>query len=296
MTVEQDRLLQVVRAVAEERGYRCRLSGPDVVTLSGPATFELALADIRRSAASCPVEDWAVLVADRIDTYVITIETDTEYPLEYTNFAAMQHLVRTRLYGTASVGVDGVRRVVAPGLVQRVLIDRVHTVTHVTYDMLAHWQVGESELFALAERNVRADGGVDITRDSFDIPLAKGLPPIALLTGPEYLTAHVRWLGEHPVTGPAGAVLIMPSKESIYVYPVAGVEVIRSMTVLADLAALHAEDPWPINSCVYWWRDGALDLAATTHREGNSVVICPTDAFHRHTATLGDTGAAGEQD
>ncbi|MFQ6330131.1 hypothetical protein ACLMAL_28895 [Nocardia sp. CWNU-33] len=293
MGVEQDRLLQVVWRVAQERGYRCQLSRPDVVTLSGPATFTLTLGDIRRLAASCSAEQWAVLVADRIDTHIITLETDAEYPLDYTDFTVMQHLVRTRLYGTASVGVDGVRRIVAPGLVQRVLIDRVHTVTHVTYDMLAHWPVSEFELFAVAERNVRADGGVAITRDSFDIPTARGLPPIALLTGPEYLTAHARWLGEHQVTGPAGAVLIMPSKESIYAYPVTDVEVIRSMTVLADLAALHAEDPWLINSCVYWWRDAALDLAAITHREGNTVVIRPTDAFHRHTATLGDTGQAG---
>ncbi|MFI6168808.1 hypothetical protein ACIBCN_18655 [Nocardia sp. NPDC051052] len=295
MSVEQDRFLQVVWAVARERGYRCYLSGPDVVTLSGPATFTLVLGDVRRAAASCPIEEWAMLVADRIDTHVITIETDTEYPLDYTDFTVMQYLVRTRLYGTTSAGVDGVRRMVATGLVQRVLIDHVHTVTHVTYDMLAHWPVTESELFALAERNVRADGGVDITRDAFDIPMAKGLPPIALLTGPEYLTAHARWLGDHPVTGRAGAVLIMPSKEWMYVYPVTGVEVIQSITVLADLAALHTDDPWPINSSVYWWRDGALDLAATTHREGHTVVIQPAEAFHRHTATLDDPDAASER-
>ncbi|MFI6218576.1 hypothetical protein ACIBCD_41750 [Nocardia brasiliensis] len=141
---------------------------------------------------------------------------------------------------------------VATGLVQRVLIDHVHAVTHVTYDMLAHWPISESELFALAEHNVRADGGVTIARDTFDLPLAQGLPPIALLTGPEYLTAHACWLGEHPVTGPAGAVLMMPGKESIYAYPVTGPEVIQAMTVLAEVATVHVDDPWPINSFIYW--------------------------------------------
>ncbi|MFE9328168.1 hypothetical protein ACIHDR_43190 [Nocardia sp. NPDC052278] len=270
------------------------MSGPDLVTLSGRSVFTLALGDVRRLAESCPVEEWAVMVADRIDTRLITIETDDESPLDYSDFTVMRHLVRTRLYGTRAVEANGVRRVVAPGLVQRVLIDRVHTVVHVTYNMLAHWPIDEFELFTLAERNVREDGHVRITRDRFDtVPLAEGLAPIALLTGPEYLTAHARWLGEHPVTGPGGAVLIMPSKESIYAYPVTGVEVVRAVTVLARLAVLHADDPWPINSWVYWWRDGTLDLAATTGRDGNTVVLRPTEAFHRNTATLDNTESSG---
>ncbi len=143
------------------------------------------------------------------------------------------------------------------------------------------------DLFGLAESNVRDDGGIRILRESFDnVPMAEGLPPIALLTGPEYLTAHTLWLGHHPVTGPAGAVLIMPAKESIYAYPVTGAEVVKAITILAELALLHAEDPWPINQSVYWWREGKLDLAATNRLEDSTVVTTPADAFYRHTTTL----------
>ncbi|WP_147404300.1 hypothetical protein [Nocardia panacis] len=114
------------------------------------------------------------------------------------------------------------------------------------------------------------------------------------MTGPEYLTAHARWLGDHPVTGSAGAVLTMPSKESMYVYPIDGAEVVRALTVLAHIAAAHLDDPWAINPHIYWWRAGRLDLAATTHREGHTLVSQLTPAFHHNTTTFDDTGPATE--
>ncbi|WP_227980367.1 hypothetical protein [Nocardia spumae] len=215
---------------------------------------------------------------------VRTADTDRRGPLDYSDFSVVRDLLRTRLYGTTSLG-DGVRRVIAPGLVQRVVIDRPHTVVPVTYDMLARWPIGEWELFELAEQHVRGDGGVHIVRDRFDrLPWADDLPRVALLTGPEYLTAHARWLGDHAIGGPEGAVLTMPSKEAIYAYPVLGAEVVRSIELLALLAALHTADPWPINSHVYWWRPGSLELAATTRQREDTIVISPTDVYRRNLA------------
>ncbi len=287
-TAHHDRLLSLVQSAARRRGYACQMTGPDVVTLSGPTTFTLALGNMRRLAAARPADQWAALVADYVDTRAITIETDRDDPLDYTDFAAMRGLIRTRLYATESVGADVVRRVVAPGLIQRVLIDRVHTVTPVTYEMLRYWPISEFDLFTLAERNVRRDAGVEVQRHRFDVPLAENLPPISMLTGPEYLTAHARWLGDYPVTGRGGAVLIMPSKQSVYAYPVDGPEVVGAVAVLAQLAAVsYADEPWPINPWVYWWRAGHLELAATAHETDDSFTVRPTEIFDRFTTGLG---------
>ncbi|MGA4792282.1 hypothetical protein [Nocardia sp. AB354] len=287
MTVESDQILQLLWTVARSRGYSCQLTGPDTVEVDGQLSFTVAPSHLRRLVATYPPHQWPAVVADHLDTIAVTIEADRDDPLDYTDFAMMRHLVRTRLYGTMSIGANGVRRIVAPGLIQRVVIDRIHIATPVTYDMLAEWPIGEWELFDLAESNVRNDGAVHIEYDSFDgVPMAGKLSPIALLTGPEYLTAHALWLGYHPVTGPCGAVLTMPSKESIYAYPVTGIDVVKAITVLARLAALHAEDPWPLNQSIYWWRDGHLDLAATTHHDDTTIVTTPADAFYRNTAHL----------
>lgn len=206
--------------------------------------------------------------------------------LDHTDFTTVRPLIRTRLYSTAAIGPDVVRRVVAPGLIQRVVVDRDGAVTPVTFDMLRSWPIGEFELFTLAEHNVRAAGGVRIRHGEFDIPLAAGLPPMSILSGPEYLTAHARWLGDHPVTGPHGAVLILPSEQHIYAYPIVGPELAAAATVLAQLARVcHAEDDHPLNPWVYWWHNGTLDLAATTTHRNGETDLEPTDRF-RHFATL----------
>ncbi|MBF6171843.1 hypothetical protein [Nocardia blacklockiae] len=208
--------------------------------------------------------------------------------LDYTDFAAVRGLIRTRMYSTAPAGVQVVRRVVAPGLIQRIVIDHGGTVTPVSYELLQRWPIGEFELFTLAERNVRAEGGVRIRHGELDIPLADALPPLAILSGPEYLTAHVRWLDEHPVTGPAGAVLIMPSAQHIYAYPVVGAEVAAAVTVLAQLArASYEEEPAPITPWVYWWHDGQLELAATAGHQDGQVQPHPTEQFRRVVERLG---------
>ncbi len=290
----EDPLVAVVESVARRRGYTCRLIARDAMRLSGPTTFVWFLDNLRRQVAPLDAEEWPVLVADVLDTEEVEQALDRDSPLDYTDFGVMRHLIRTRLYSTAGGLGNEVRRVVAPGLIQRVVIDRIHTVRPVTYDMLAHWAIGEWELFALADRNVYADGGVDIHRTRFDVDLAEGLAPIALLTGPEYLTAHARWLGAYPVTGPHGAVLILPAKESMYAYPVAGLEVIRSVTVLAHLAASHAaQDPWPINPWVYWWHNGTLDLAAIIRPSDEGIAIRPTSRFTDYLGVLARRDPSG---
>ncbi|MBB5915111.1 hypothetical protein BJY24_003978 [Nocardia transvalensis] len=221
------------------------------------------------------------------DRPVPVAESERRKPLDYSNFGVVRGLIRTRLYSTESVGVDVVRRVVAPGLVQRVVIDRGDAVLAVTYDLLRHWSIDEFQLFLLAERNVRAEGGVLLHRADFDLPLAAGLPPLTLLAGPEYLTAHARWLGDYPVTGPGGALLIMPSKQIMYAYPITGPEASTAVTVLAQLAIVsYADEAWPINPWVYWWRNGNLDLAATTRHDDEHLEVRPTGRFQRFVASL----------
>ncbi|NKY85657.1 hypothetical protein [Nocardia veterana] len=291
MNDERKRVLHLVTAAAHDRGYACELVRPECVLLSGTTVFTLRLNVIRHRMRMNPPDRWPQLVADAIDDVVVAAETEREHPLDYSDFSVMRTLVRTRLYGTASVGGNGVRRTVAPGLIQRVIIDGLHTTVPVTYEMLARWPIGEWELFELAEHNVRVDGGVDIAWDFLDdLRRIRDLPPAALLSGPEYLTAHIRHLGDHPVTGPEGAVLVAPSAVAVYVCPVVGPEVARAVDLLAVLAhTLHSDDPLAINTNVYWWRSGALELAARTFRRDDTTVIRYTDTYVRRT-TAGQHG------
>ncbi|MCM6774473.1 hypothetical protein NDR87_13955 [Nocardia sp. CDC159] len=281
-------MVDLLVSVARERGYVCGCPAPGVVELVGPYSFRREVDAIRRELASHPREQWPRVMGDLFDTSVITAMMDAENPLNCGDFGAMRGLIRTRLDGAAGGELGTVRRIMAPGLVQRVLIDRVHTVESVTYDMLRDWPIGEYELFALSEYNVRADDGVDIVSECMDVPMGEGLPPLSLLSGPEYLTAHALWLGEYPVTGPSGdAVVILPSKEWVYAYPVIDLDVIREVNLLARIAANgYLERPWPISPHVYLWRQGRLKLAATVAQDDDTVRITPTEDFLAYLNTL----------
>ncbi|MFX0573005.1 hypothetical protein [Nocardia nepalensis] len=275
-----DVLLSLAVAAAHQLGYSCQVAAADDVMLSGPAGHVMVgLTNLRRMAADEPPDQWPALVADYLSTGLVDLEVDHD-PLDTGDFAMMRGLIRTRLYSGQGGAPDVVRREVAPGLIQRVLIDQVHTMAPVTYPMLRQWPIDEYHLFALAEQNTRADGPLEAITHRVDTPTADSVE-ITLLCGiSDYVTAHARWLGEYPVVGPAGSVFIVPSQRHIYAHPVADLEVVRATTVLAQVAVLdYTQRPWPVSQDVYWWHGGTIELAATTQHTGDALCIYPSDDF-----------------
>ncbi|WP_433679576.1 hypothetical protein [Nocardia sp. CA-119907] len=275
-----DLLLSLAVAAAHQLGYSCRVANADDVMLSGPAgDVMVGLTNLRRMAADEPPDQWPALVADYLSTGLVDLEIDRD-PLDTGNFAMMRGLIRTRLYSGQGGTPDVVHREVAPGLVQRVLIDQVHTMAPITYPMLRQWPIDECDLFILAEQNTRADGPLEAITHRIDAPMSDGVE-ITMLSGiSDYITAHARWLDEYPVVGPAGSVFAVPSQRQIYAHPVANLDVVRATTVLAQVAVLdYAQRPWPVSQDVYWWHDRTIELAATTEHTGEALCIYPSDSF-----------------
>ncbi len=277
-----DLLMSLTVAAAHQLGYSCRTAAAaDDVILSGPGGNVLVgLTNLRRMADDEPREQWPALVADYLSTSLIQVTADHD-PLDTSDFAMMRHLIRTRLYSAEATALEVVHRPVAPGLVQRVLIDQVHTMAPVTYPMLANWPIDAAGLFELAEYNTRADGPLDVVTHDFDSPRQARIELTMLCGISDYITAHARWLGDdYPVAGTAGTVFVIPSQRHIYAYPVTDVQVIRATTLLAQLAVLeYTKRPWPVSQDVYWWHHGAIDLAASIRHEADQLCIYPEERF-----------------
>ncbi|WP_433756127.1 hypothetical protein [Nocardia sp. CA-135398] len=278
--VAPDLLLSLAVAAAHQLGYSCHVAAADDVMLSGPAgDVMVGLTNLRRMAADEPPDQWPALVADYLSTGLVDLEVDSD-PLDTGDFAMMQGLIRTRLYSGHGGAPDVVRRQVAPGLIQRVLIDQVHTMAPVTYAMLRQWPIDEDDLFALAEQNTRGDGPLEVLTHRIDTPTADGVEITMLCGISDYITAHACWLDEYPVIGPAGAVFVVPTQRHIYAHPVANLEVVQATTVLAQVAVLdYTQRPWPVSQDVYWWHGGAIELAAASQHTGESLCIYPSDDF-----------------
>jgi hypothetical protein len=125
-------------AAAELRGHTARVTGDGEVTVTGPAGTSIChLENLIRKAAAAPPRDWAALAAGHFGTGLAADDTD---PLNTREFTEIKTLVRTRLYpDNGHDEVDCVCRPLAPGLVQRVVLDSVHTIAPVTHQLLASW-------------------------------------------------------------------------------------------------------------------------------------------------------------
>ncbi|MGW5106123.1 hypothetical protein [Nocardia sp. NPDC004123] len=264
---------------AELHGYTARVTADGEVTVTGPAgTAVYYLENLVREIAAAPPQDWAALVSDHLTTGLSHDEVSATEPLEAMEFAAVQALVRTRLYpDSARDQVACVCRSLAPGLTQRVVLDGVHTISPVTYQLLARWGVDEGDLFALGEQNTRTDGPLDVERADFP----EGAPPWFLLKGNDYTSAHALWLGDYPdVIGRAGALFTVPAELSIYAAPIDGIDVLEAGEILASLAVHHfANDPWPTSPHLYRWHGGHIELVTYVQPTDESLELHPTHEF-----------------
>ncbi|MGV9411664.1 hypothetical protein ACWDOP_17265 [Nocardia sp. NPDC003693] len=283
------RLFGLLFAAASDLGYTILPVGPDEIMVSdNDSMTSLTLEHIRRRLLFEPADQWPVIVSDHLGTVVAATAVDRDAPLDVTNFDAMRGLLRTRVYPAPAAARNLVWRDWAPGLIQRLLIDKVHTVMPVEREWTHLWP-GDTELFALAENNVRADDGVvcaPLPLGDFDA-LARDLP-IFRMAGSEYLTTNLRWLDDYPVVGPAGALFTAPARQRIYCHPITDLEVLRALLVLARFGTLVYEtDPWPISPWLYHWHEGRIELAATTTHTGTQGEVVPTPAFETFLNALG---------
>ncbi|MFE9328534.1 hypothetical protein ACIHDR_47205 [Nocardia sp. NPDC052278] len=264
---------------AELHDYTAQVIADGEVTVTGPTgTTVYYLENLIREVAAAPQGDWTALVADHLSTGLSHGEVDDAEPLEAMDFANVKALVRTRLYpDSVHDQIACVCRPLAPGLVQRIVLDSVHTISPVTYRQLAGWPVEETEVFALAERNTRVDGLLDVERADFP----EDAPPWFLLKGNDYTSAHALWLGDYPdVIGRAGAIFTVPAELSIYAAPIEGVDVLAAGEILASLTAHHfANDPWPTSPHLYRWHDGNIELAVYVEPADKALKLHPTDEF-----------------
>ncbi|WP_429428557.1 hypothetical protein [Nocardia sp. GAS34] len=267
-------VVELLCAAAELRGYKPVVTAGDEVTVTGPAgTTVIFVDDLLREAAAAPPHDWAALAADYLGTALAQLEV----PLGPIDFDEAKKLVRTRLYGNQFRGdIRCVHRTLPCGLVQRAVLDSVHTMSAVTYEQLAGWPIDERDLFVLAEENTLRDGPADFVRADFP----DGVPPWYLLSGGDYTSAHALWLCDYPVLGRSGAVFAVPTHLNLYAAPVEDLDVLEAIWVLARIAVQRYEDdPWPVSPHLYHWHNGRIELAVHLTHDNTTVRIQPTDDF-----------------
>lgn len=284
-----DPLISLVTVAAEHMGYSCRATEPGEVQLVGPrggGPHLLWLDSLRRRLNEQPFDQWPALIADHVETFLAQVDQDYTDPLDTDEFTTVRGLLKTRFASSDTIaGIDIAGQYVAPGIIQVVVLEQLRTAEAVTSDQLAHWAIDTTELFEVAEANTRAADRLEIEWRNYNNA------HFAILSGSDFASAHSKWLGDYPVIGTYGALFVISHEGNLYAHPVVGPNARTAMILLGKVAAnTYRSEPRPISPAVYWWRDGAISLAAITEIDpDHNVEVRPTPEFEALLTSLAVT-------
>jgi hypothetical protein len=258
-----DPLVTLFRLEAEDHGYTATLVADDQLEVTRPGregAFTVWLTNLRQLAAHEPEDQWPAIVADFVGTLVSTAEMNESDALDVADFTLVRPLLRSRLYADDfQTGTEVVTRPAGPGLIEVLAIDKISSLMIPPAATVREWPVTEDELFRIAHDNVRGDGPLEVVEDVID-----GVPVAQLYGETAYVTAHALWTEDYPVTGLYGALVVIPAQGQVYVARLDGDPLPDIMNAMVKAGWIgFSEGPRSITPHVYWWHDGALDLAAT---------------------------------
>lgn len=264
--------LGIVDITLERLGYTHREWGDGMVSVGqGGEPLHLGLGNLSQLLRDEPEEAWEEIVHDHFSR-VASAQDPDDVPWE-----EAEEMLKLRLWATEDLppALELVSRPFAD-LTIVVSLDLPETVATVGRDHAAGWGRSDDELFAIAERNTRAEPDLETKRMELDEGAAAWLT-----IGDSFFTAsQVLWpeqaAGEIP---PEGALLAVPNRHAAWIHPIADMRVVGVITTAAQWAHHnYAEGPGAISPHLYWSRGGEVHRIAVDVRD-DAVSITPPDAF-----------------
>jgi len=241
---------------------------------------KISLLNLAQTCKAAPRSEWKTLIGNFFDS-MLRIETDAEGLLEkMRDFDKVRDLIKVRLHGEGYMSHPQashlVLRKVAPGLAALLVCDFGFVNTSVPASFLSEWGMSVDDLFALARKNVRAEGRLTVSEGTllggFSIDMMSGRT--------NYTASHALFFEDYLARGTGyGAILALPTRDAILRH------IIRDMNVIEALRLMHmatrdfyAQGPGSISKELYWWRAGEIKLFPAV-LAGGVLQLMPTEEF-----------------
>ncbi len=241
-------------------------------TLYGMSNLVRDFLDARRSRRDA-------VVSRHFETLVRARTEMDQINAQLKDFNVVRDKMKVRLhpesYRAQCVAAKIHSRVPARGIVATLVCDLGRMNVSLNQDTTKPWGLTEDELFALALKNVRAEGRLDLVPSP-----DPSFPCDAFEGGTYYAATRALFLDEYlDANDRLGYVVAVPSRYVILHHK------IRDRSILSVLPRMQwavdemvRREPGPISPLLYWWRGGVfkeMDMG----RVGEQAVFRPTEEF-----------------
>ncbi len=271
-----DPFAAVVVEVFEQAGWTVEVD-PTGSTVAVPGGGHLTLQPLRELCAGTPRRSWHGLVAEQVLPFVASIDGLPDLG----DWAAVQPLLRTRLrHSGDAVDEFVLRRELAEGLLETVVVDTPLTCVGLDRGLLDTWPVTQDAVFAEARSQVHRREPVAV--ESVDLG---GRVLHRLVPDPDvdsyYVASHLPRVADLVPVGPLGLAVGVPDQRCVVALPLTAPVAPGIRAVFHATQERYDPQGGAVSPDVYWWREGALRRIARAPHDDEGLTMVWTQDYLR---------------
>jgi hypothetical protein len=232
----------------------------DGVLKTDEEVFGVDALGLTNIAQTCKLEhdqDWSDLVTHHFDGMMAAKVFDREFQSKKHNFEYAKGFLAVRLYHRHHFDTVGIENIIyepfADDIMKVLVYDLPHTVSNVKPEDAKLWPKSIDELLKYGSDSVKQRYPVQASHErfnEFDIWFISDNHLFAT-------NAVLDQEGMHKYTGSKGALVGIPHRHAVLIYPIETLEVVQAInTLIPIIAGMYSEGPGSISKNIFWYRDG----------------------------------------
>jgi hypothetical protein len=249
-----------------------------------PKPNQLGLQNLSQLCAQIDEKEWPEVIAKHFDAFAASEQDEKRILAHIEDYEQIKQRLAVRIMPRYDQVPPEtlVCREDLEGTFSTLVFDLPTTIRSVHADEEKRWPVGLSAVWATALENTKALTKPEIEEMDFG-----GVTVKAVTSEDSYVTTHALWLHEQPDwLGPRGALVAIPHRHALLVYPIRDMGVVMAIEKLAVVATgMEQEGPGSITANLYWFCDGKF-VNLPYELKGRSLNFHPPNEFVEMLNTL----------
>jgi hypothetical protein len=218
---------------------------------------QLGLVNLAQSCKQNALGLYPAIVTDHFETLKKARQFEVEFKEDVAYFDKIKHYLGVRLYPDSHVQQIGKEHVIgkkfSDDIYAMLVFDLPHSIMNVQPAQAENWGKTLDELFEIGQQNIRKNYPVKPSQETFsDFN-------IWFFNSDHFFTPNVVFDLENmpQVLGKQGALVGIPHRHSVIVYPIDSIKVVEAINKLIPaIYGMNQEGPGSVSNQIFWYKAG----------------------------------------